>query len=76
MEEAAPERAKASPSALTVRGFQQSKRSTKPPGLVEADEGAAERGEGEADVCAALVAHRQAPEAVQPARFSELLRIM
>lgn len=39
---------------------------TEPLDLVEADEGAAERGEGEVDVGAALVAHREAAEAGEP----------
>ena len=41
-------------------------RSTEPPDLVEADKGASEGGKGEVDVCAALVAHSQAPEAIEP----------
>ena len=41
-------------------------RLTEPPNLVEADECAAEDVEGQENVSAALVAHAQAPEAVQP----------
>ena len=56
---------KSAPSQASVgqRGLE---RLTEPSELVEADEGAAERGDGEVDVGAAFITHDQATQAGQP----------
>ena len=51
---------------LYPAGSTELERPTEPPDLIQADEGAAERGEGEMDVGPAFVAHGQVPEPPQP----------